>query len=213
MTRDQINRLEMCMATLNHLDANASIWSTIPAIVRYKNKLTQIIQQIKSKADDQEAAKLYISKSVRELKRDVALKMDVQDDILEAYASDTNNAELLAKTTNSYSDYFTLANENFEIKVKNVISVLEDNVENAIEYGCSKGQIEDVKHSFNEWLESRGKTREYQIASSIATQGLDELFKELTPLLKNLDNVNKRFRRSHPAYYKGYIGSRQIINN
>jgi DNA repair exonuclease SbcCD ATPase subunit len=213
MTRDQINRLEMSQATLNHMDMYAGVWNAVPVIGRYKNQLQQIIREIKEKADDQESAKLFIAKSVRELKKEVALKMDVQDDILEAYAADTDNAELLAKVTNSYSDYFTLSNENFEIKVKNVIRLLENYVEKAADYGSSVEQIEDIKTSFNDWLEHRGKTREYQIASGTATQSLDQLFKEMTPVLKNLDNVTKRFRRSNPTFFIGYISARQVVDN
>ena len=126
--------------------------------------------------------------------------MDIQDDILEAYASDTDNTELLAKATNSYSDYFSLSNENFEVKVKNMITLVEDNVQNATEYGSSTEQVEDVKTSFNFWLERRGKTREYQIASSVATQSLEGLFKNTIPLLKNLDNVMKTV-----SYRSGYF--------
>ncbi|WP_282088458.1 hypothetical protein [Aquimarina algiphila] len=213
MTREQINKLEMCQATANHMDIFSATWSMVPVIGRYKNQLTQLIENIKNAAGEQESAQLFIAKSVREIKKEVALKMDIQDDILEAYASDTNNDELLAKSTNSYSDYFTLSNENFEIKVKNMITLVEANVKNAKEYGSSIEQVEDVKNSFDSWLERRGKTREYQIASSVATKSLDELFKETTPLLKNLDNVTKRFRRSHPGFYNGYISARQIINN
>lgn len=141
------------------MDANSSVWNTVPAIGRYKNLLTQLIEKIKSKAGEQESAQLFIAQSVRELKKNIALKMDIQDDILEAYASDTNDTELLAKATNSYSDYFSLSNENFEIKVKNMIALIENNVQNATEYGSSADQVEDVKTSFNSWLERRGKTR------------------------------------------------------
>ncbi len=213
MTRDQINKLEMCQSTANYMDANSSVWNTVPAIGRYKNLLSQLIEKVKTKAGEQESAQLFIAQSIRELKKNIALKMDIQDDILEAYASDTNNTELLAKATNSYSDYFSLSNENFEVKVKNMITLVENNVQNAAEYGSSAEQVEDVKTSFNFWLERRGKTREYQIASTVATQSLDELFKESLPLLKNLDNVTKRFRRSNAEFYKGYASARQIINN
>ncbi|SMD32753.1 hypothetical protein SAMN04488029_1104 [Reichenbachiella faecimaris] len=213
MTREQINRLEMAQATNAYLDANAAVWSAIPIISNYKTTLIQAIQGIQEASLKQESSQVFISASLRELKQQIAQKMDILDDILEAYAADTENAELLSKSSNSASDYFRLANEDFEIKTKNVIDLLDGHVAEMADYGMSADQIEEVKTSFAIFQDKRGVPRSYQIQSRMATEDLAALFDEVNKTLARLDNVLKRFKRSNPAFYVGYDAARHIVKN
>ncbi|WP_420578493.1 hypothetical protein [Ekhidna sp.] len=213
MRQSQINRLEMMQDTNTYLDANTAIWSAIPILTTYKSELSQIIDDIRQSAQDQEAAQVFISKSTRELKLTIAEKMDILDDILEAYAADTGNSELEAKANNSKSDYWQLPNEDFETKVKNVIDLLEANVADMADYGFTQEQIDDAKLSFGTYQDRRGKPRSYQIASRIATTSIDDLMKEATVVLEKLDRVMKRFKRSNTTFYSGYVAARTIVDD
>jgi len=84
---------------------------------------------------------VFIRKSLLALKKTIKAKLDITDDIPEAYAVDTDNAELAQHADNSTTDYFRLSDENFEIKVK-----------------------QDYDHS----LVSRSKPRSYRIANRVA---------------------------------------------
>ncbi|MEP2024551.1 MAG: hypothetical protein ABJH98_12660 [Reichenbachiella sp.] len=213
MTREQINRLEMAQATNAYLDTHAAVWNAVPIISNYKTTLIQAIQGIQEASLKQESSQVFISASLRELKQQIAQKMDILDDILEAYASDTDNAELLSQSTNSASDYFRLANEDFEIKTKNVIDLLDGHVADMADYGMSAEQIEEVKTSFAIFQDKRGVPRSYQIQSRVATQDLAALFDEVNKTLTRLDNVLKRFKRSDPAFYVGYDAARHVVKN
>lgn len=212
MTQEQINRTEMYEATNGYMDRNAAVWSTIPIVNTYKTKLVGIISGIKTSAGDQEAAQVFIGNSTREMKQQLSIKLDILDDTLEAYAADTENAELLSKASNSKSDYFRLSNEDFEIKGRNTLDLLTENVGSMTEYGTSAEQIDETKVNFNNFLERRGKPRAYQIESRIATQNLEELFKEGNKILDRMDKVLKRFKRTNPAFYNGYSAARTIID-
>lgn len=213
MNKKQINKLEMAIATNTYLDTQASVWNAIPIINNYKTSLIQTIQGIHDSSQEQESSQVFIGSSLRELKQQVAQKMDILDDTLEAYAADTENAELLSKATNSTSDYFRLSNEDFEIKTKNTIDLLEGHVENMADYGMSADQVEEVKTTFALFQDKRGVPRSYQIQSRIATQSLVDLFTEVSKNLTRLDNVLKRFKRSNASFYLGYTAARTIINN
>lgn len=212
MNQKQINRLEMLQATNDHLDSNPEVWTAIPVIGTYKNQLVQLIDQIKSEALKQDAAQVFVGKSQRDLKKQIADKMDIADDILEAYAADTNDPELLSRTANSYSDYFKLGNEDFEIKVKNVIDIAEAHLDVTVDYGANAAQLDDIKADLNLFLARRGKPRAYQIASKTATLNLEDLFKEVTVVLKKMDNVINRFKRSNTTFYNGYNAARIIVD-
>ena len=213
MTQQQINKLEMFQATNEYLDDNNDTWNTIPVISGYKNELAQRIITIRDSAQDQDAARVFIGSSLRHLKKQISVKMDVLDDVLEAYADDIEDEELRVQAANTSTDYFRLPNEEFETKTKNVIALLEDHVADMGDYGLTQEQIDDAKLSFDNYQSQRGKPRSYQIASRIATQSMDELFKEAGIYLTKLDKVLNRFKRSNTPFYNGYQAARQVIQD
>ncbi|SMD34011.1 hypothetical protein SAMN04488029_1792 [Reichenbachiella faecimaris] len=213
MTKEQINRLEMAQATNAYLDTHAAVWSAIPIISNYKTTLIQAIQGIQTASLVQESSQVFIGGSLRELKYQIAQKMDILDDLLEAFAADTANAELLSLSSNSASDYFRLSHEDFEIKTKNVIDLLETNLEDMTDYGMSAEQIEEVKTSFAVFQDKRGVPRSYQIQSRMATDDLASLFDEVNKTLSRMDNVLKRFKRANPSFFTGYQAARHIVKD
>ncbi|MEQ9468956.1 MAG: hypothetical protein RLN88_16220 [Ekhidna sp.] len=213
MTQEQINRTEMMETTQTYLDANTAVWSAIPIVTTYKNQLSQAIDGLKTAAQDQDAAQVFIGSNLQSLKITIAEKMDILDDILEAYADDTGNAELLAKASNSKRDYLRLTNEDLETKVKNVIDLLEANVADMADYGLTQDQIDDAKLSFSSYQDKRGKPRSYQVASRQATQSLKDLLSEGMDALQRLDKVMKRFKRSNSSFFNGYMAARTIVDN
>ncbi|WP_420576742.1 hypothetical protein [Ekhidna sp.] len=212
MNQRQINKAEMMETTNNYLDANTAIWSAIPIVTTYKNQLSQTIDDLKTAAQAQDAAQVFIGSNLQTLKVTIAEKMDILDDILEAYADDNGNAELLAQAENSKTDYIRLTNEAFETKVKNVIGLLESNVAEMADYGLTQDQIDDAKLSFGNYQDKRGMPRSYKVASRQATQSIEGLIDEGDKALEKLDRVMKRFKRSNTTFYNGYIASRTIVD-
>jgi hypothetical protein len=93
------------------------------------------------------------------------------------------------------------------------VSLLETKVDNLADYGITTQQIDDLKNSFDRFLQMSGQPRQYRVASSVATQTLDELFKQVTELLEEkLDKVMSRFKSSHPAFYIGYNAARIVVD-
>lgn len=213
MNQRQINRLEMMQATNTFLDTHTAIWSVIPIVTTYKNMLSHVIDEIRHSASDQDAAQVFIGANLQQIKIQVAEKMDILDDVLEAYAEDTANAELLAQADNSMSDYLRLPHEDFETKTRNVIDLLETYVASMADYGLTQDQIDDVKLTFGSFQDKRGKPRSFKIASRTATQSIEDLMTEGTNALSKLDRVIKRFKRSNTAFYNGYMAARTVVDD
>ncbi len=213
MKQKDINKLEMFVATNDYLDTHTEVWNTIPVIGGYKNQLSEYITSIKASALDQDKAKIYLGSNLRNLKKQISQKMDLLDDTLEAYAEDTENEELRLQAANSHTDYFRVPNEEFELKVKNVIALMEEHVEAMTDYGVNQEQIDDAKLSFDNYLEQRGKPRSFQIASRIATQSLSDLFAQCTNVIVKLDRMMKRYSKSNASFYNGYTAARLVIDN
>ncbi len=211
MNKRQIKKLEMMRSTNTYLDSTTATWSAIPIASSYKTGLANIIDQIRSSAEDQEAAQVFIGGTLLDIKQRIAEKLDILDDVLEAYAEDTENAELLAQASNSKSDYLRLTNEEFETKASNVIDLLESHVANMADYGLTQDQIDDAKLDFGSYQDQRGMPRSYKIASISATQSIETLMDEGSLYLEKLDRVMKRFKRSNQSFYTGYLSARTII--
>ncbi|MDN5204591.1 hypothetical protein QQ008_24580 [Fulvivirgaceae bacterium BMA10] len=213
MKQSQINRLEMFQVTNDYLDTHNSVWNTIPVLGKYKNQFASIIEALKEAAGQQADARVFIGKSLQSLKKTIAEKMDILDDTLEAYAEDTEDAELLSKAQNSVTDYFKLPNEDFETKTKQMIGLLEEKATDMADYGMNVEQVEDAKIDLDRFLATRGKPRVYRVASSMATKEIDALLKEGGIVLERIDRVLKRFKRANSSFYNGYLASRKVIDN
>ena len=211
MNKRQIKKIEMMRSTNAYLDSTSAAWSAIPIASTYKTALAQVLDQIRTSAGDQESAQVFIGSTLIDIKQRIAEKMDILDDVLEAYAEDTANAELMVQASNSKSDYLRLANEDFETKASHVIELLESHVGNMADYGLSQDQIDDVKLDFGNYQDKRGMPRSYKIASRSATETIETLMDEGTLLLEKLDRVMKRFKRSNASFYAGYLSARTIV--
>ena len=98
--------------------------------------------------------------------------MDILDDMPKAYAMDTDNAELIERANNTKSDYLCMSNEDFELKVKQVIGLFETHLQAVDDYRMSPRAVEGCESRLcDRFLVFRGKPRSYQVASSAATLG------------------------------------------
>ena len=211
MNQVQISKLEMYEATNDYLNKHPDIWYSVPIIGNYKNQLSIIITHIRAFASNSIKPHPKMNGVLRTLKLQVADKMDILDDVMESYATDIDDEKLRKLSANTHSDYISLQGEQFELKVRQVIKLLERHVAEMSDYGINSEQIEDAKLSFNDYLRHAGKSRPYLIDSRIVAQDLDGLFKEANIYITKLDTVMKRFKRSSVQFFIGYQSARRII--
>ncbi|WP_462253382.1 hypothetical protein [Ekhidna sp.] len=200
----------MMRKTNEYLDANTSVWTAIPISSSYKADLASLLDLIRTSADSKEVSQMFVSPSVTKLKNQVAERMDILDDVLEAYAEDTGNKALLEAASNSKADYLRLPGEEFENMTRNIIDLLEENVDNMSDYGMTKDQIEDAKLLFCAYQDEKGRPRFYEIAARSDAKDLNDFLFKGKNVMTRLDNVMKRFRKSNTDFYLGYLSARTI---
>jgi len=209
-----MNRAEMLATTRTYLDANTAVWSAVPMINTMKNQLDEVILKISEHQEAQEASRIFLGSNKTALKKAVAEKADILNDVLAAYAGVEGDAALENKADRSYSDLYKLANQEFMTVIRETIKLLEDNVEAMADYGMSADQISDLKNSFDDFLAIHGQPRLYRVASSQATQALEDLFSQASELLSSrLDRIMKRFKNADPNFYRGYLSARVVVDN
>ncbi|WP_436517626.1 hypothetical protein [Ekhidna sp. To15] len=214
MTQQQINRSNMFDATQAYMDGTTTIWGPIPIINMLKNQFDDLLLQITENQEAQQAAKVFVGHNKQMQKKLIAEKADILNDTLEAYAAINANAELESKAAKSFRELLRLRNEDFIITINETIELLTDKLEDLVDYGMTIDQITDLKSSMDNFLALHGKPRQYRIASSVATGTLEEVFSQTSELLDlKMDNLMKRFKRSNPSFYQGYLAARVVVDN
>lgn len=212
MEASQLKELQMMEATNRFLDANVGVWSSVPIVATYKNQFSRIIDALKSSQKEEDVKPEPTDTVLQNLKITIAEKMDILDDVLEAYADDTKNGALLKQSENSKTDYIQLSDEAFEEKVQEVIALLEMHVNEMAAYGFNQDQIDDVKLSFNNYQDKLGKPRAYSDPLARPVHDTQSLLDEGLTSLEKLDGVIKRFKRSNNSFYQGYVEARELTN-
>lgn len=215
MKQIQIDRKHMLDSTLSYLDTNADLWRSIAKIGEVKNNLDQLNLAIDAAAMDQEQSQVTIGKIKLALKRTIADKADVINDLVEVFALMNGDQKLAEKMADSASDLFKMKYDDMQRRVKVIIDSATQYQEELITgYGMTAEQVTDLQADYNRLQELSGQPREYQINSAVATQSLEELFSEMNNLLVNqLDNLMKVFKRRNATFYSGYEKARMVVNH
>jgi len=210
----QINRKNMMDTVNSYLDENASKWQSIARLAAAKTELSQKLNAIDSAATAQAEAQVTIGKSKLALKRAIATKADILNDLIEAYASVEGNDELARQMGDNQTDIFRLPYNEFFIKVKAIIDKATELQETlTADYGLTAEQITDLQNDVNQLLEINGQPRAYQIKSSIATNEIEQLLNDAHDILNNqIDKIMSVFKRSDPNFYHGYQKARVIVD-
>ena len=206
--------IQMLEHTNAYLDDHISIWTAIPIVSSYKNRMHELTLSIKAvSSKDDISAESYSGQDVLQLKQQIADKMDILDDTLEAYAEDIGNDELKKLAANYYSDYYALTFDNFQNKVIEMIDLLEEHVGDMADYGLVQDQINDVKLNLDEYQIALDKPITYNLNSSLTSQSIENLLSEAQQYARKLDSVMKRFKRSNFTFYNGYLSARTMSEN
>ena len=203
MNQEKIDKIVTLQTVTSFLEANGQLWRSIPIIETYANHLEEVIKGLDEATVDESGLPKLTNTTLPQLRITVAEKMDILDDILEAYAEDTNNSRLLSEAENSKSDYLRLTNDGFERKVNSVLKLLEKNLEQMRPYGITHKEIEDASDAFALYKKTRSEPPNKGSAISI-DENIDHLLQEGISVVERLDIVMVRFRSSHPSFYNGF---------
>jgi len=213
MNKNFAQELEMFEQTNAYLDDHISVWIAVPIIINYKNKIHQLFPLLKSSLNtlETDTSKVHMGQAILHLKKQIADKMDILDDTLEAYADDVGDEQLRQAASNYYMDYFRLPYDDFTAKVVEMIGLLEKHIDKMAEYGLVHDQIDDVKLNMTEYQESLDKEPTFNIPSTVLHDNVEELLDQARAYSQKLDKVMKRFKRSNVTFYNGYLAARTIV--
>lgn len=214
MNKLQVNKDNMIDATLTYLNDNVSVWQSIAKIALAKTELSLVHESIMSSAGMQEATKATIGKTKASLKKTIATKADILNDLVEAFANFEGNDELARKMSDTKSSLLKLTYNDFILRVKVIIEhALANKAILVGEYGMTEAQVTDLQNDVNRLLEISEQPRAYQIKRAVATQEIDQLMNQADDILNNqLDKLITIFKNRDVNFYNGYQKARMIMD-
>ena len=203
MLEQERQQFEMLQTALSYLDSNKEIWGAVPIISTYRNHLSDSVSNIALELENHSESLDFGGTTLQQLRITVAEKMDVLDDILEAYAEDIKDKKLLEEAENSKSDYLRLTNDGFERKVTLVQKLIRENVDELKKYGLTEAQMSDVEFDFQAYKEKRSSPPAKASSGAASTQ-VHLLISEGIESYTKLKTVMVSFRSSHHSFYQGF---------
>ena len=197
--------LDKMTAALSYLDTNKEIWASTPIIVTYHQHLSESLGTLRATLSEQPNKLDFGTGQLHQLRITIAEKMDILDDVLEAYAHDIQDKNLLEEAQNSKTDYLRLTNDGFERKVTEVLSLLETHQEQLKQYGLASDQVADVNNDFSSYKEKRSNPNPTQHTASLDDPQVQLLLDEGQHTYERLGKVMVTFRTSHHAFYHGFM--------
>lgn len=204
MSENRDQTLEKLITTLSYLDANTKIWNRVPIVCTYRDHLADAVGSLQEEMTNQSNSSDFSGSTLQQLRITIAEKMDILDDILEAYADDIADKKLLDEAENSKSDYLRLTNDGFERKVTTILQLLDKHKEQLGNYGLTQEQVADVKANFDAYKEKRTQPQISQKSKEPNSQQFQLLLDEGISIYDRLGKVMVRFRTSNSSFYNGF---------
>lgn len=208
-----INRYQMVLSAQNYLDSNNATWSAIPIMNTFKAKLDDFILGIKEemKASGESSKGITISKN--DVKEQISIKTAVLSGALSAYASVSENHDLLNNGYFSKSDIMSTRDAELPERVTNLSDLLSLHLSALADYGVTEAQVADLTSSIDDFRELIGQPRLKRSQANLAKKAVEELLESAMEVLnKQMDKVMLQFQFANTYFYEGYKKARVIVD-
>jgi len=203
----------MFLNTQETLDANTTLWNSIPVLLDVKNNFDELIQRIEETNEKTQPKSKTVTANKANVLKALAQKVVSLAGVLQAYAAITGNAKLAGEVELVKSDLTHARETDVEALVAPVIGNARKELENLANYGVTEAMITDVETSLDDFKALIGKPRTIRNQAFAAMSLLEELFETANDLLKNrLDPLMIRFKYSDTEFYSEYERARTIVD-
>ncbi|WP_372650397.1 hypothetical protein [Draconibacterium sp.] len=213
MNKIQTNQFRMLLNTQGALDANSTLWSSIPVMLSAKNNLDELIQRIGDVNEKTVSNSKAVTADKAVTLNNLIAKAVTLSGILQAYAAVTENVKLAGKVALTKSDLTKIRETDVEARITPVIEEAWKELANLADYGLTEDMIVETETSLDDFKALIGQPRTVRNQAFAAMTLLEELFDAANDLVKNqLDKLMIRFKFSNTEFYSEYERARTIVD-
>ncbi len=200
----------MQRAVEQHLDANTTTISTVPAFQTAYTALKAHNGEITSAAGIQETPRTGIARDKRTSKRDLCDTTLRISKPTRAFAAATGNDTLRAEVDYAFSDLNRLRDDQIAPRCQIIHDRALENRAALADYGITNEMLADLQTKINSYAAESPKPRTARAARAVKTANLTELFRESKKALKQMDDLIDLFATANAEFVNTYKTLRRI---
>ncbi|MEZ5199669.1 MAG: carboxypeptidase-like regulatory domain-containing protein [Bacteroidales bacterium] len=213
MTTREENKLSMYLTYLDFYRINQAILDAVPQFTGFLTQFDGKVKQIMDLRLIQELDVRGIAVSKKVLREDLTEKaLDVAGRLV-AFASVTNNAELLEEINYTKGNLDKSADTILRDKCQLVHDKATELLAEVGEYGVTEVMLADLQKAIDDYYEIIPKTRAGIVTRKGSTEMIKEAFAEADAILKGkLDKLVGILKYSDHSFFNKYMSARMIID-
>jgi uncharacterized circularly permuted ATP-grasp superfamily protein len=213
MLKRLANKLAMFEAVQSHLNANKSMWTSVPAMVETINDFESLLAEIETcwKLTSVNKKGITLQKAAQQAL--VIAHTYELSSLLYAMASKKNDAILVAKVDFTETDLLKKRDNNLVTTCLNMVEIATEHLAGLIDYQVSGDELIVLKEEIKRFADNIATGRVTVSERKAANVKLKDLFVQVNALLKNqLDRIMVRYRKNEPKFYSSYQNIRRVVN-
>jgi len=212
MTNNQESRLSMAMAESAYLAANSTITANLPNFSTYFTPIQAGITSIQTIREQQEFDKTGITVNKSQQRTTlIAQAIDVERRVI-AYATNVNNAVLLAETSYTESDLKRSPDTVLKDRCQVIYDRANTNVAALATYGVTAAILTSLQAAITNFNAAIPKPRIGIADKKLATEQLVTLFDTLDSNFAKIDVLVEMVKATQVNFYNEYRTLRKIID-
>ena len=213
MNKTKTNQFRMFLNTQVALDANTSLWNTVPIMLTTKNNFDELIQRIGDVNEKTVSNSKAVTADKAATLNNLIAKAVTLSGILQAYAAVTGNVKLAGKVALTKTDIERVRETDVEALITPVIEQARKELDNLADYGLTEDMIVETETSLDDFKALIGQPRTVRNQAFAAMTLMEELFDAANDLVKNqLDKLMIRFKYTNTEFYSEYERARTIVD-
>jgi len=213
MTTKQQNKLAMYLATKSVLDANNSIWQSLPAFAEGYTDFTSHVARIQTLELAQVTDSTGIAQDKKVSKAAMATAAQTISAAVHAYAVKNKNNTLANETAFTVSD---LSGERDAEAIKdcqNIHDLANANLASLAAYGITAAKLTALQAAIDGFKAIVSKPRDHIVAGATVTQQLSDEFDAADETLSEiLDGLIGQFAATNAKFVSDYNNARIIVD-
>ena len=194
-----LEEIVSCLETNKHLLNGDTV-----TLENHKAHLKALISEIKKEEEHH-----FMSKTVRQitncrLKFEISKDISSMDRMLEAFAQDINDEDLLEDANSNHLDYMMLESDAFENKACSRIALLQKYASQLKTYGLQVEQLAVLREKI-----TLHNNEEQSLKNELSSQFYSTKEKETYVLIKKIDPIVAKFKTTHTAFHNSYFCIRE----
>ena len=213
MLKRLANKLAMYQAVQSLLNANKSVWTSVPAIVETINDFESLLAEIDTCMQLTQENNKGITKQKADQQAVVIAHTYELSSMLYVLATKLNDVILAAKV--DYTETALLKKRDGKLVsiCLHIVDIATEHLAELIDYQVSGDELMVLKEEIKSFADNLTTGRVSVSERKAANAKLKDLFLQMDALLKKqLDRLMVRFRENEPKFYTACQNTRHIVN-